>query len=104
MINFFVDLHRKVVDAAIGKYHSCAVTDDGKVYTWGSAGLLSLVLGRVASRSLTALGRQQEYASEPTLVELPDSCTQVAVGNAFTVALSAKGQLFGWGKFRNGPQ
>jgi len=29
---------RKVVDVALGEYHTLAMTDDGNVWTWGYAG------------------------------------------------------------------
>lgn len=34
----FEKLGLKVVDVALGEYHSMALTDDGNVWTWGYAG------------------------------------------------------------------
>ena len=34
----FEKLGLKVVDVALGDYHSMALTDDGSVWTWGYAG------------------------------------------------------------------
>jgi len=38
LVDYFQKKDRKVVDVALGEYHSVALTDDGNVYTWGYAG------------------------------------------------------------------
>ena len=38
LVEYFVKKNIKVVDIALGEYHSVALTDDGSVYTWGQAG------------------------------------------------------------------
>lgn len=38
LVEYFVKKNIKVVDIAVGEYHSVALTDDGSVYTWGYAG------------------------------------------------------------------
>ena len=38
LVSKFQKLGLKVVDVALGEYHSMALTDDGGVWTWGYAG------------------------------------------------------------------
>lgn len=38
VVSKFQRLGLKVVDVALGEYHSMALTDDGGVWTWGYAG------------------------------------------------------------------
>lgn len=38
LVDFFTKRGKKVVDVALGEYHSAALTDDGSVYTWGYGG------------------------------------------------------------------
>ena len=37
-VAYFEKKQKRVIDAALGEYHSAALTDDGNVYTWGYAG------------------------------------------------------------------
>ena len=38
LVEYFEKRGLKVVDIALGEYHSIALTSDGGVYTWGYAG------------------------------------------------------------------
>ena len=38
IVEYFAKKDKKVVDVALGEYHSTAVTEDGSVYTWGYGG------------------------------------------------------------------
>ena len=38
VVSKFQRLGLKVVDVALGEYHSMALTDDGGIWTWGYAG------------------------------------------------------------------
>jgi alpha-tubulin suppressor-like RCC1 family protein len=38
LVEYFSKKGLKVLDIALGEYHSFALTEDGNVYTWGYAG------------------------------------------------------------------
>ena len=57
-INYFTDSQIKIITAAIGKYHSVALTAAGQIYTWGSADYLSILISKFIKRSINPLGRQ----------------------------------------------
>ncbi len=55
LVEYFVKKNLKVVDIAVGEYHSVALTDDGSVYTWGYAGKVGL-FNWMYSQEVGALG------------------------------------------------
>ncbi len=38
LVDYFTKRQIKVVDVALGEYHSVALAEDGSVYTWGYGG------------------------------------------------------------------
>jgi alpha-tubulin suppressor-like RCC1 family protein len=77
----------RVTAVALGVSHACAVTDEGRVFCWGSNGQGQLGLPSAQSaRSLTP-------------VELPTTLrfTHVAAGSMHTCALTAEGVAHCWG-------
>lgn len=55
LVDYFTKKGRKVVDVALGEYHSVALTDDGSVYTWGYAGKVGF-FNWMYSQEVGALG------------------------------------------------
>ena len=41
-MEFFEKRNKKVVEVALGEYHTAALTHDGEVYTWGYGGKATL--------------------------------------------------------------
>ena len=37
-VDYFEKRKKRIVDVALGEYHTAALTEDGSVYTWGYAG------------------------------------------------------------------
>ena len=76
-----------VASVACGGKHSAAVTDDGKVYTWGSGFCGQLGHGNAESKAA------------PTLVEALASVSMkmVSCGETHNVALAADGGVYVWG-------
>ncbi|MCC3153644.1 hypothetical protein Q3A66_12515 [Hymenobacter sp. BT770] len=77
-------------NVAAGRFHTLAVTRDGKLYSWGS-------------NRFGQLGEEDDTRRNlPTLMLMPGSLanavwTQVAAGDAHSLALSADGRLVAWG-------
>ncbi|XXQ38435.1 Regulator of chromosome condensation (RCC1) repeat [Plasmodiophora brassicae] len=78
---------------ACGGLHTAAVSDDGKVYTWGD--------GRMGQ-----LGQVHEgFVNQPTpraVKTLSAFVVAVACGQSHTVVLTDKGRLYSWGFSRYG--
>jgi alpha-tubulin suppressor-like RCC1 family protein len=73
-----------------GRYHTLAVTTDGRLYSWGSN-----EFGQLS-------GNASIERSSPQLVSLPTSArhqawAQVSAGAAHSFALTTDGQLYTWG-------
>lgn len=85
-----------IIQVACGGMHTIALTDEGKVYTWGCNDEGSL--GRTTSEG-------EEYS--PGLVSLIErvNVVQVSAGDSHSVALANNGNVYCWGIFRdsNGP-
>lgn len=78
---------KKVVDVVCGYKHTAALTDDGKVYTWGAGKEGELGHGDTEEVELPKL---VEVLKEKKVVKL-------GAGNGFTIALTDGGELFSWG-------
>lgn len=80
---------RSVVQVQVGHKNAAALTDDGRVYTWGHADLLgqgpSVTSGRIPGLVQTSAG-----------VVLSD-VVQISAGADFTLALTRSGQVYVWG-------
>lgn len=86
---------QRVISAALGAFHSCAVTEGGKLWTWGWGGSFWHGAG--------ALGHSgKEGAERPVLVEQfveeGEEVRQVACGHQHTIILTAEGRLYATGK------
>lgn len=76
----------KFTEVTCGKHHSAALTDDGKVYTWGA--------GKEG-----ALGHGDfEAQTSPKEVEGLSGVKSISNGGDFTVALTTKGELYAFGR------
>ena len=75
-----------VKKVACGSQYSVALTKDGRVFTWGQDRLIGQPEGRFRGHS------------RPQHLELPVECVvDVVVGADFTLVLSDKGLVYGWG-------
>ena len=74
-----------------GAMHSCALTGDGHVYTWGC-------------NDDGALGRSTEIIDQeyqPTLSVYPEEIRSLCAGDSFTLALASSGRCYITGCFRS---
>lgn len=76
-----------IIDIACGSFHTAAVAKNGDLYTWG--------LGKYG-----VLGHDEIDRTVPSKVEAlaDEDVVQVTCGTHHTVALTAKGTTFSWGK------
>lgn len=81
----------KIQSICAGAMHSCALTSNGHVYTWGCND--DGALGRVTQEI------DEEY--RPDLFIVPESITTLCAGDSFTVALTQTGRAYISGCFRS---
>jgi len=90
------DGHRpRVLQVALGGFHSAAITEGGLLWTWGWGGSFWSGAGALGQGS-------RESIVTPTLVRLfveeGEEIRQVACGSQHTIVLTASGRLFSTGK------
>ncbi|CAG9819004.1 unnamed protein product [Phaedon cochleariae] len=76
---------RRVVEVAAGQYHGVALTDAGRVLTWGWG-----VHGQLGHG-----GGDDEW--RPREVDFPHAVKQVSAGHAHTLILTTEGKIYGFG-------
>ncbi|MCL2187691.1 MAG: hypothetical protein FWC16_01475 [Defluviitaleaceae bacterium] len=72
-----------VVQIAVGREHTLALTHDGRLYSWGFNGNGQLGTGMYARRETPAL--------------VVENIVAIAAGDVHSMALDANGTLWGWG-------
>jgi alpha-tubulin suppressor-like RCC1 family protein len=75
----------RFVAIALGSFHGCGLTEDGKAHCWGSA--VSGAAGAVGSDNVT----------EPAPVDTEVAFTALVAGAAHTCALTSGGEAYCWG-------
>ena len=101
-VNFGV-YNNRIKAIAAGTVHSIALTDDGKIFSWGSAqgGQLGL-----SEKFLTHLNHKNFYVQTPTLVPMNKSndmkIIKISCGEAHTIVLNDKNEVYSWGFGSNG--
>uniref|UniRef100_A0A8C7BXB5 HECT and RLD domain containing E3 ubiquitin protein ligase family member 6 n=1 Tax=Neovison vison TaxID=452646 RepID=A0A8C7BXB5_NEOVI len=83
----------KIIQVSCGHHHSLALSEDGRLFAWGSN-----------SHGQLGLGKECPSQASPQRVRSLDGIplTQVAAGGAHSFALSLSGDSFGWGSNREG--
>ncbi|ETI47999.1 hypothetical protein F443_07878 [Phytophthora nicotianae P1569] len=87
-----------VIAVSVGNTHTAAITDKGRLYTWGSCWSGQLGLGE-SKRAGVKDKHLQLCFPTPTIVEALQSkrITRVSCGAVHTAVVSADGQLFTFG-------
>ncbi|WP_161522234.1 RCC1 domain-containing protein [Bifidobacterium xylocopae] len=77
---------RRFVDIGAGKFHSLAITDQGRAYAWGANGK-------------GQLGTTGGATSSPQAVAMPANVAfaQITAGDDYSAAVSDTGALYTWG-------
>lgn len=101
-VDFFSENGLKVKECKLGEYHSVALTEDGKVFTWGYGGKKGY-FAWMFSQEVGALGHGDKNAYYfPKKVAFFDSIgakiTQISAGLYHCCALTEEGDLYTWGR------
>jgi len=84
---------RTAIDVSLGRFHYCALLDDGGVKCWGINAYGQLGQGDATARALTD-------ALPP--IALGQPATAISAGNEHTCALLADGSVKCWGRNNDG--
>ncbi|KAG0426578.1 Protein pim1 [Dictyocoela muelleri] len=76
-----------IKDISCGLIHTCIIDSEGIVHSWGC-------------NDDYALGRDGDEAV-PGPVKLPEKALKIVCGGSFTFCLTEKGNVYGWGTFRD---
>ncbi|CAE7711698.1 Rcbtb2, partial [Symbiodinium microadriaticum] len=83
------DIGRKVPSQLVcGRNHTCLLTTEGRVYSWGAAGFGRL--GVMDSRKIQHTPREVQQFRNIT-------CQYIAAGDFHTLAIDSEGAVFSWG-------
>ena len=86
--------HEKIVSIHMGEYHGCAVSSDGRMFTWGKN-----------SDGQCGHGHKNNV-TQPTQVEALEALNVVVssadCGDGHTAAITEKGELWLWGRGTSG--
>ncbi|CDW71651.1 e3 ubiquitin-protein ligase herc2 [Stylonychia lemnae] len=87
----------KVIQIACGDAHTVALSQEGKLYSWGGGGC-----GQLGHPDTSAMPKDEDgcpYQPKPKLIVVLKALEvrQVACGKAHTVAVLANGHLYSWG-------
>ncbi|TNV74875.1 hypothetical protein FGO68_gene16760 [Halteria grandinella] len=102
LVDYFVKRDKRVVDIAVGEYHSIALTDDGSVYTWGYGGKTGF-FNWMYTQEVGALGHgDKKHHFTPKKVDFFEKnnikVKSVQAGMYHCVALAEDGRLYLWGR------
>ena len=102
----FGSYNNRIKAISAGTVHNIALTDDGKIFSWGSAqgGQLGL-----SEKYLIQLNKKEFFISKPTLVPMKNmnktndmKIIKISCGEAHTVVLNNKKEVYSWGFGSNG--
>ena len=101
-VSKFEKMGLKVVDVALGEYHTMALTDDGNVWTWGYAGKKGF-FNWMYTQEIGALGHgDKEQHFMPTKVNFIEEngikVAKISAGLYHCNVLTEEGQLYNWGR------
>ena len=98
--------NNRIKEISAGTIHNVALTDDGKVFSWGSSQGGQLGLNE---KYLTQPKYKNFYIPTPTLVPIKDEKTnedmniiKISCGEAHTMVLNDKKEVYCWGFGSNG--
>ena len=96
---------KRIKQISCGTVHNLALTDDGKIFSWGAA--QGGQLGHNEEFLLKCSGgNKYYYVSQPspisTFTDMKINISKVSCGEAHSIALSTTGSVYSWGFGSNG--
>jgi alpha-tubulin suppressor-like RCC1 family protein len=98
----------KIINISCGTLHSLALTEDGKIFSWGSyhGGQLGFSSDFLTSQNNVKNSEQDYFLNTPTLIPFFTNneikIQKISCGEAHSLALSEKGKVYSWGFGSNG--
>ena len=98
----------KIKDITCGTMHNLALTEDGKIFSWGclQGGQLGLPSDYLLNTNKKLNSYNNFYLSNPTLIpyfrDNNIKISQISCGEAHSLALNNKGNIYSWGFGSNG--
>lgn len=95
---------RRIIDAACGRDFTLALSDTGRVYSWGFGGEYKSFFQTIFTETLTsALGHGDGFNYViPTMIESIWDISAVQAGNSHSLALTNNGEVYVWGDNEQG--
>ena len=98
----------RINDISAGTIHNIALTDDGNIFSWGSA--QGGQLGLSENYLIQPQFKNKLSVSSPTLISIkqsknieePTKIIKVSCGEAHTIVLTSKKEVYSWGFGSNG--
>jgi len=83
-------VRKRICQVSVGKEHAVALSEGGRIFSWGKNDFGQLGTGDEENRAL------------PVLTELPYETymSSVAAGGNYTLGLTKRGELWSWGRFQ----
>ena len=95
---------KKIKHISCGTVHNLALTDDGKIFSWGAA--MGGQLGHEEKILMKNSGNKNLYLSKPTIIsklfDMKININKISCGEAHSIALSKDGNVYSWGFGSNG--
>ena len=99
------DYTKKIKQISCGTVHNLALTEDGKIFSWGAGNGGQLGHDEKKLMKLSG-GSKSLYLSKPTIistfVDKKININKISCGEAHSIALSSKGNVYSWGFGSNG--
>ncbi|QVK16776.1 DUF5011 domain-containing protein [Mycoplasmatota bacterium] len=89
--HFYLGDGETITKVSLGKYHSSAITSEGRIFTWGNN-----YYGQLGDGTTTARYTPTEITSHFNLGE-GETITEVILGCTHSSAITSEGRIFTWG-------
>ena len=98
-----INFNTKIKSICAGTVHNLALTNDGKIFSWGSSlgGQLGLSEEYLLSQPQF---KEKNFISKPTIIKFPENqkIEKISCGEAHSISLTNNGEVYTWGFGSNG--